>query len=706
MASCPSSDPPSPPPASDGISGNHNLQPFFVLHKASHSSSAPRKTYERSPASKKTKRRIDLSGSPSKPSKNVDDSLPTDPSDPIFDQLRFDAFNRTWSKIDTTIKDVLRKINLNLFDDVRCWVQQSFLTIRATSPVPSIAITCPYPLSTDALCKQIPTAFICTKNAEFVDDLLTFQELGEHLKCSGCHVANLSSLDFSAKHGIGSCISSLLRTLVPDAADVADISVLGSWYSEFSRHDNPVVVIIDDMERSNGDVLAEFILMMSEWAIKIPVIFIMGVATTVGAPKRLLPSGALRCLLPCKFTLGTPCERMNALIEAVLVKPCTRFTISHKVAVFLRSYFLKHDGTVTSFIRALKLACIKHFSMEHLSFLGYGVLQDDCEVAWLHKHEILPDVCKYTSILSLHKREKGFERAGDAFVNGLNELRRLHKNWGSIVMCLFETGKFNKMRFFDIFCEALDPSSYTLNCPDDTSSTDIFPGGVFTPAKGGSIAQAIYKIHEKVRELQLIMRSVDGGKILKENGADVDKSEFLHARKSISSINEKAATLLETIVRNLLVPFECIPFHEIICFKHVHILQTALIGDPRRTIQVDLLKSRAHLQCSCCGSHDSVISSSMHDTSIMYKLAQEYGDLINLHDWYQSFKATILGSRSKTKRKGQSPASKKMKTALIEGDAMIQARFCRAVIELQITGLLRMPSKRRPDFVQRVAFGL
>lgn len=31
------------------------------------------------------------------------------------------------------------------------------------------------------------------------------------------------------------------------------------------------------------------------------------------------------------------------------------------------------------------------------------------------------------------------------------------------------------------------------------------------------------------------------------------RSEFLHARKSISSINEKAATLLETIVRSELV---------------------------------------------------------------------------------------------------------------------------------------------------------
>lgn len=39
-------------------------------------------------------------------------------------------------------------------------------------------------------------------------------------------------------------------------------------------------------------------------------------------------------------------------------------------------------------------------------------------------------------------------------------------------------------------------------------------------------------------------------------------------------------------------------------------------------------------------------------------------------------------------------------------DLVYRARFCKAVTELQITGLIRMPSKRRPDFVQRVAFGL
>ncbi|KAJ0970916.1 hypothetical protein J5N97_018875 [Dioscorea zingiberensis] len=572
MSFSPASNPPSPPSTSDGVAADDNLQvlllhflhflfhfltmllffsqPFFVLHKASQPSSTPRKTEARSPVSKKTKRRIDLSASPSKTSKNIDDSLPSDPSDPVFDQLRFEAFHRTWSKIDTTIKASYSSFSFSQqYNHPRKLA--GFANLSLPSDPPGLSLTprfharilCQLMLSADkylqhlyALVRLRHILFlifvvdfglfyqlecVLVENAEFVDDLLTFQELGEHLKFSGCHVANLSSLDFSAKYGIGCCLSSLLRILVPGAADVADIAVLASWYSELSRHDNPVVVIIDDLERSNGAVLAEFILMLSEWAVKVPVIFIMGVATTIDTPRRLLSSAALQCLLPCKFTLGSPCEKMNALIEAVLVKPCTRFTISHKVAVFLRSYFLKHDGTVTSFIRALKLACIKHFTMECLSFLGHGVLDDDCETAWLHKYEVLPDACVYASDLPSHKRflictlnhaykhelgfitlliteetitrEKGFKGNGNAMANGLNELRRLHKHWGSIVMCLFGTGKLNKMQLLDICCEALDPASYTLNVSDDRSLFDTTPGGIFSPAKGGSIAQAIYK---------------------------------------------------------------------------------------------------------------------------------------------------------------------------------------------------------------------
>jgi len=129
------------------------------------------------------------------------------------------------------------------------------------------------------------------------------------------------------------------------------------------------------------------------------------------------------------------------------------------------------------------------------------------------------------------------------------------------------------------------------------------------------------------------------------------------------------------------VPVECLPFHEIICFKNVDIcfknvdiLQSALIENPRRMVQLDLLKSQSHLKCSCCRS-GTAVSGSLHDTSIMCNLAQEYGDVINLHDWYMTFEGIINSKNSKTKRKSySSPSKKKSKPSSPEGRAMIQAK--------------------------------
>jgi origin recognition complex subunit 3 len=36
--------------------------------------------------------------------------------------------------------------------------------------------------------------------------------------------------------------------------------------------------------------------------------------------------------------MGPPSDRMKALVEAILVKPCAGFCISHEVRVFLRNY--------------------------------------------------------------------------------------------------------------------------------------------------------------------------------------------------------------------------------------------------------------------------------------------------------------------------------------------------------------------------------
>ncbi|KAL5225698.1 hypothetical protein ABZP36_012337 [Zizania latifolia] len=712
-----------------------NIEPFFVLHKGDASS-----TSASSLPPPLARWRIDVSRPTSSPnhksrkrSRNEVAEEAGSGDAELYERLRLEAFHRAWSKIQSTIDEVLRGISLKLFDQVLLWVQESFSAVRSIARPTAAEVQQPYPLLTDVICRKIPTAFVLTKNAEFVDDITTFRDLAGHLESNGCHLAKLSAADFSAKHGVGGCFRSLLRQLLSYVPDVTHIFALASWYSVKENYDQPIVVIIDDLEQCCGDVLGELVMMLSEWVIKIPIFFVMGIATTLDAPRKLLSSEALQRLEPCKLTLGSPSDRMNALVEAILVKPCAGFCISHEVAVFLRNYFFKHDGTITSLISALKLACSKHFSIEPLSFLCIGMLEEDCENFWRNEFDALPQVMqKYSSGLPSCNRVKGSSNSGNNMVKGLSELMKVQKDWSSVLLCLYEAGRHGKVQLLDIFCEAVNPDLHTQKTPNSATFLSKVTSENLQIGKSGTsrrfIDQAmgairylpaetlfrlleVWSIHlkgmneisDKVKELQSTTISVDSVRITKDKWP---RRSTGSAGNSTVPLNDKVAMLLDEATRNFLVPVECLPFHEIICFKNVGILQSALIGNPRRMVQLDLLKSHRHLKCSCCRKNGIAVSASMHDTSIMCNLAQEYGDVINLHDWYLSFDGIINSTHSKVKRKPHaSPSKKKSKLMAAESEAMIQARFCRAVTELQITGLLRMPSKRRPDLVQRIAFG-
>ncbi|KMZ74713.1 Origin recognition complex subunit 3 [Zostera marina] len=689
---------------------------------------------------KKTKRKIDMS------SKNpLVDGDSEELTDQHYEKLRLCAFNETWSKIEITIKDVLEKINISLFEDVMKWISESFKEIRSCRGEFVRELMLSYPIVTDMICKQIPTALILTKNMEFVDDLSTFQELSAHLKLNGCHVASLSSIDFTTKKGVGGCLRSLLRQLLVASSDAADIFVLASWYSEQHNCNKPIVIVIDDTEQCSGPILAEFIAMLSEWIIKIPILLVFGVATSLTSLRKLLPSDALQYLQSCQFTSESPQARMNSIIEAVLVKPSSEFIVSHKVAVFLRNYFLRHDGTITSFIQALKVACSKHFYTEPLSFLCCDLVDEDYEVLLAKKVESLPrKLLDYAFCLPSCEGKMNNGTFKD-LVQGIFELKKTRRYWSMVLMCLLEVAKLNKLQLLDIFCEAANPTSFKLQssshlqAPTAISNT-IHDMKIHGFGKNGFINRIINKtrdlqvvqlsrilktwegytkeiceIQDKLKDLQTLLNATDNDTRLKQQLSNVHRSTSRFSSfsgKDMMGVNEKVALLMEGMVRDYMKPIECIPFHEIICFSLVDMLQEALIGDPRKTIQTDLLHSHTYIQCCCCKDKNTLLPS-MHDTSIVFTLAQEHGDLVNLHDWYESYKSIILSSRTKARRKfNKSPASKKGKVSSALSDssnlneATIQARFCKAVTELQISGIIRMPSKRRPDYVQRITFGL
>ncbi|KAJ1266418.1 hypothetical protein BS78_08G149500 [Paspalum vaginatum] len=719
----------SAPPCDTPLTAANNIQPFVVLHKAALSSvPSSRRQVPTSQPSSPNPKSANRCGDPAV------EECEDDGDQELCEQLRIEAFHRTWSKIQAAIDEVLRDINLKLFDQVLQWVKESFSSVRAITIPHHTEVQQLYPLMTDVICRRIPTAFVLTKNAEFVDDITTFRDLAGHLESNGCHIAKLSPAELSPKHGVGGCFRSLLRQLVHNVRDVADVSALASWYCEAENFDQPIIVIIDDLEQCSGDVLGELVMMLSEWVIKIPIFFVMGIATILDAPKKLISSEALQRLEPCKLTLGSPSDRLNALVEAILVKPCAGFCISHEVAMFLRNYFFRRDGTITSFISALKLACSKHFSMEPLSFLCIGMLGADCEEFWRDKFEALPQALqKYASGLPscTNTSAKNSNNSSKNMVEGLSRLLKLQKEWSSVLLCLYEVGRYDKVQLLDIFCEAINPDVQTENasnsCMFVSKVTRENLLGVKSGSGKGFIAQVmdtirylpmetllhvleVWSIHlkgmeefnDKVKDLLSATTSADSVMATKEKWT---RRSTTRTGNGTVPLNEKAAALLQDVTRKNLVPVECLPFHEIICFKNVGVLQSALIGNPRRMVQLDLLKPQIHLKCSCCRS-GTAVSGSMHDTSIMCSLAQEYGDVINLHDWYIAFEGIIKSTNPKAKRRAYgSPSKKKSKPTPPEGEAMIQARFCRAATEMQITGLVRMPSKRRPDLVQRIMFG-
>ncbi|RZS16357.1 hypothetical protein BHM03_00048344 [Ensete ventricosum] len=85
-----------------------SLQPFFVLHKA-----LPQKCQRKAAGSTRTRRKIDLPhSSPKSPEKSDAVASSVGPNDANHERLRLEAFNMTWSKIDTTIKVSFFSISL------------------------------------------------------------------------------------------------------------------------------------------------------------------------------------------------------------------------------------------------------------------------------------------------------------------------------------------------------------------------------------------------------------------------------------------------------------------------------------------------------------------------------------------------------------------------------------------------------------------
>jgi origin recognition complex subunit 3 len=90
-------------------------------------------------------------------------------------------------------REVLRGINLKLFDQVLQWVEESFSAVRSIPKPCHTEVQQPYPLLTDVICRRIPTAFVLT-NEYYVSNVKVCR-----LQCEELHYLWAKTLFFLQK---------------------------------------------------------------------------------------------------------------------------------------------------------------------------------------------------------------------------------------------------------------------------------------------------------------------------------------------------------------------------------------------------------------------------------------------------------------------------------------------------------------------------
>ena len=124
-----------------------------------------------------------------------------------------------------------------------------------------------------------------------------------------------------------------------------------------------------------------------------------------------------------------------------------------------------------------------------------------------------------------------------------------------------------------------------------------------------------------------------------------------------------------------------------------------LLPDPRTSVLEALSRPSSFLDCHCCRESEGRLTRTMEDACIAYGILNGETESYNLVDWYVDF-CRVYGERavgsSKKRKKGSAGASARAQEEL-------QARFARAVAELQLLGLFKA-GKRSSECVRRQIF--
>ncbi|XP_013392318.1 origin recognition complex subunit 3-like [Lingula anatina] len=666
-------------------------------------------------------------------------------------QVRFDICQTLWEDISTDVQILQSDLNTKIFDDLLSFSKSAHFNFKL----------CKEGDGTSRPIQEVPTAALIT-GVNMPDHDLMFSNLVSLLQERVTpYVALLRSKDCGTMKNIMAKMMGLIlgtKDLFEEDAEEQlnvkrvppTLSVLASWYASKTTCPSPskkkrmsggearnsgvlfppIVIVMEDLEGFPAHVVQDFVIACSNHLAELPIVLVLGIATAVTAVHRILPSTVSALLCIEKFQAPPSTEYLTQVISKVVMTARHHFKLGPKVFRLLLDIFLYHDFSVLNYIRGLQFALMDHFYVNPLSALCCSKEKAEANLHALSAKE-LEEIRKAASFRLFvegqpAKAQKQLllddKYLKSAVTELLADLYDYHAAYFPVLSCLFcfvrnlpkhpfgkqirelygtnlGTSVFDSEVYKDSFALLRTLSRDELlsilgKCIESLSETDV-------PTKLDSVTAKLKEFVQKFKDIEdLPQATVEAD--AESNSDSLPKRMDMHTlRKTLLEKKKKkqsAYTILrhdvinyvDKLCRQYLKAPKLYPLYEIFYYDNLGEIRKHINGSPRIAVQTALSNPYHYLQNESLHCEAGAISPSLPDICIVYKLHLECGRLINLYDWLQAFATVIQGDTDDDQPK--------------QLNKEIQARFIRAVSELQFLGFIK-PTKKKTDHVARLTWG-
>lgn len=465
------------------------------------------------------------------------------------------------------------------------------------------------------------------------------------------------------------------------------MQVLRSWFFEKEGHQKScLVVIIPDFELFNQTVLLDLISILTTYRSELPLILILGVATSVSALINLIPYHITSKL---KFEVLKTLQSttlLNSIINDVLLSPFCPFRLSRNVLTHLVDVFMYYDFSINSFIKGLNYCMLEHFLRGDLyslccDFKNYktypdlkAVLNlpnfrkkiensDPVDAVLLLTNQSFVRKTLKESITEVHIYYANLHSGLLVFHSFVHDLPKnpMGKQFREVYSNAIWKNILNLEQFNEswILLSLLSKSEILEKLEVSTTKLDSYKKSVEEHPHLNSCLPIIIEIIKKLNEFKTTIQ-LAGLEVSANTQAQVPipkslnrlelKEHLLEMNKQpkpISEFRKQVNSCLEyikdEIITKLILPFSSGPdFLKYFVFSEFLTIKHHIIGAPRGAIHTAMNNPHKYLQCKCCKLENSLATiPTLPDISIVYKWHLECGAMINLFDWLQGFRSVV-----------------------------------------------------------------